>query len=145
MIAAWTTQSPEDLPNVAKALLDRLPSARIFGFWGNLGAGKTTFIKALCAYLGVEEAVTSPTFNLVNSYEAPSGDIHHFDFYRIKKEEEAFEIGIESYWDSGDYCFMEWPEQILSLLPEEMYVIEIEARENGERHIQLKLFEAFSL
>lgn len=140
MIAAWISKSPEDLPNIAKSLLEKVPGARIFGFWGNLGAGKTTFIKAICAYLGVHEAVTSPTFNLVNSYDGKEGEIHHFDFYRIKKEEEALEIGVESYWDSGDYCFMEWPEQILNYLPEEMYAVEIETEESGERRIILKEF-----
>ncbi|MFK7971614.1 MAG: tRNA (adenosine(37)-N6)-threonylcarbamoyltransferase complex ATPase subunit type 1 TsaE [Bacteroidia bacterium] len=140
MLHRWTSHHTDDNVTIAKALLDALPEARVFGFWGNLGAGKTTFIKALCAALGVEEAVTSPTFNLVNTYEGDPGEIHHFDFYRIEKEVEAWEIGVADYLDSGDYCFIEWPERIPGLFPDDMVIVEITSKGETKRQIEVKEF-----
>ena len=140
MTQIWTSHSTEDLAGIARDMMAAVPEARIFGFWGNLGAGKTTFIKVLCELLGVEGDVTSPTFNLVNTYEGTDADIHHFDFYRIEKEEELQEIGLDEYLDSGDFCFIEWPERILSSLPEEMIVVEISSKGPTERLFELKEF-----
>lgn len=136
----WTSYSLADLPQIAEELLRVVPDARLFGFWGNLGAGKTTFIKSLCAHLGVKEPVTSPTFNIVNTYTIQTEEIHHFDFYRMDKEEETEAIGIYEYWDSGDYCFMEWPERILNILPEELWKVELVAKSPSERIITLEEF-----
>ncbi len=127
--------SPDDLPRVAGDLLKTHPTARIFAFFGKMGAGKTTFIKALCAFLGVTETVNSPTFAIVNQYITPSSEsIFHFDFYRIKKIDEVLDIGYEDYFYSGSFCFIEWPEKIEELLPPDAVKVEIiENEENGNR------------
>ena len=126
------------LQDTAKQLLDFFPDDRIFAFYGNMGAGKTTFIKALCHQLGSEDNVTSPTFALINEYSTGDGSvIYHFDFYRIKKLEEAFDLGYEDYIYSGNYCFIEWPEMIESLLPEGIVEVRISEIENS-----IRLFEA---
>ncbi len=115
-----TCSTEADLFPAAKQLLESFPDARIFALYGSMGAGKTTFIKAICAELGVGDIVQSPTFSIVNEYKTVDGDsIYHFDFYRIRKTEEAFDIGYEDYLYSGNYCFMEWPEMIETLLPED--------------------------
>jgi tRNA threonylcarbamoyladenosine biosynthesis protein TsaE len=101
-----------------------------------MGAGKTTFIKAVCEQMGVEDTVTSPTFAIVNEYEAANGHlIYHFDFYRIKKLSEAYDMGCEEYFYSGHPCFIEWPELIEEALPEETVNVTIEALPNGERYL----------
>lgn len=109
---------------------------RCFAFYGKMGAGKTTFVKALCEQLGVEDAVTSPTFAIVNEYEAANScPIYHFDFYRIKKLSEAYDIGCDEYFYSGHPCFIEWPELIEELLPEETINVSIEELADGKRKI----------
>jgi tRNA threonylcarbamoyladenosine biosynthesis protein TsaE len=108
----------KDLASISREILDRYPDERVFAFYGDLGAGKTTLIKALCQSLGVDEDVTSPTYAIINEYNAGGIDlIYHFDFYRIKKPEEALDIGYEEYIYSGNYCFMEWADKIGELLP----------------------------
>ena len=108
----------------------------VFAFYGKMGAGKTTFIKAVCEELGVDDTVTSPTFAIVNEYEAAQGrPIYHFDFYRIKKVSEAYDMGCEEYFYSGHPCFIEWPELIEEVLPEETVNVTIEALPNGERRL----------
>ena len=92
-------------------------SHKVLLFQGTMGAGKTTLIKALCEQLGVGDRVSSPTFSLVNEYQSPLGTIYHFDLYRIEQQQEALDFGIEEYWDSGAWCFVEWAERIPSLLP----------------------------
>lgn len=128
-----------ELPSCARKLLDFAGGRRIFLFYGEMGAGKTTFIQAICMQLGVRGAVSSPTFALVNEYSSREGPVYHFDFYRLKNEEEAFDIGVEEYFDSGHYCLVEWPEKIPGLLPEKYLAIEIEAYENS-RKIKLRNF-----
>ncbi len=119
-------QSESDLPQAAEKLLSSFPASRVFAFYGGMGAGKTTFIKAICSRLGVTDIVQSPTFALINQYATQSGDpVFHFDFYRIKKTEEAFDIGYEEYVYSGHYCFVEWPELVEGLLPEDAVKVTI--------------------
>ena len=107
------------IDSIAKTLVrEVLPhSHKVLLFQGAMGAGKTTLIKALCEQLGVGDRVSSPTFSLVNEYQSPSGTIYHFDLYRIEQQQEALDFGIEEYWDSGAWCFVEWAERIPSLLP----------------------------
>ena len=119
-------QSESDLPMAAEKLLGRFPGSRVFAFYGGMGAGKTTFIKVLCSRLGVTDIVQSPTFALINQYVTNTGDpVFHFDFYRIKKPGEAFDIGYEEYVYSGHYCFIEWPELVEELLPEDAVKVTI--------------------
>lgn len=128
-----------DLLPIAKTMLADTEDDRIFAIEAKMGAGKTTLIKVLCKILGVEETVSSPTFSIVNEYEA--ADFHsvfHFDFYRINKMEEVFDIGYEEYFYSGEYCFIEWPEMVLELLPESYVYVSIEVNDNDERVISWK-------
>lgn len=107
-----------ELEAAAKQLLQEFPHVRAFAFHGEMGAGKTTFIKAICKQLGVSEVMSSPTFSIVNEYATETGDtIFHFDFYRLEVEAEAYEAGLHEYFDSGKYCFVEWPEKVPSILP----------------------------
>lgn len=117
----------EDLSLAAKKILEYFPDNTIFAFYGELGAGKTTLIKSLCNQLGVVDTVTSPTFAIINIYQSnKSGEVYHFDFYRIKSESEALDIGYEDYFYNDSFCFIEWPEKISNLLPEETIDIIIE-------------------
>lgn len=112
--------SIDALPQAATEFLQALSGKRIFAFHGELGAGKTSFIKALCTRLGVKDAMSSPSFSLVNEYHGKDGNpVYHFDLYRLRKAEEAFDIGFEEYLYSGNYCFVEWPEKAEEFLPEE--------------------------
>ncbi|OQX81643.1 MAG: tRNA (adenosine(37)-N6)-threonylcarbamoyltransferase complex ATPase subunit type 1 TsaE [Bacteroidetes bacterium 4484_276] len=129
------SKSPGDLQSVAGQLIQAHPEARIFAFYGALGAGKTTFIKAMCKTLGVTDMVNSPTFALINQYQTKTGGpVYHFDFYRIRKIEEAMDMGYEDYFYGGDYCLIEWPEKIESLLPDETIRVNIvEEAKSGNR------------
>ena len=127
------------LIHAAKQLIAEFPASRIFALYGLMGAGKTTFIKAVCLELGVMDIVQSPTFSIINEYKTGEGNsIFHFDFYRIKKTEEVFDIGYEEYIYSGSYCFIEWPELIESMLPEDTIRIRI----TGDKQ---RVIESFSL
>jgi tRNA threonylcarbamoyladenosine biosynthesis protein TsaE len=115
----WKLDSLNDVHPLAENLLGSFPAGRVFAFFGEMGAGKTTIIKAVCKVLGVAENVSSPTFALVNEYATGHGmPVYHFDFYRIENEQEAVDIGVDEYFTSGNHCFVEWPEKILHLLPE---------------------------
>ncbi len=115
-----------DLEDVANKLIREAGSNRVIVFNGEMGSGKTTFIKAIGHVLGVKESMSSPTFSIVNEYENQSGDkIYHFDFYRLKNELEAYDIGTEEYFDSGSYCLIEWPIKVSSLLPEKYVEVSI--------------------
>lgn len=131
--------SLDNIEEVAKEFIDLMGDDTIFAFYGKMGAGKTTFIKALCKALGVEDEVNSPTFAIVNEYRSESTAelIYHFDFYRIKKVEEVYDLGYEDYFYSGALCFIEWPELIEELLPEDTKKISIEENNDGERIITI--------
>lgn len=129
-------KSIDEIDNAAKKFIDEMGNNRVFAFYGKMGAGKTTFIKAVCENLGVEDVINSPTFAIVNEYVDGNGEpIYHFDFYRIKKEQEVLDIGYEDYVYSGNVCFMEWPELIENLLPEEIVKVTIQEEEDGGRTI----------
>lgn len=126
------------LPEVAKQIIEFSREQNVWLFEGPMGAGKTTLIKAICQSFGVKENISSPTFSLVNEYHNPRGEVfYHFDFYRIKTEEEASDIGVDEYFYSDDYCFVEWPSMIPSLLPEEYIQINIEIISETVRKIGL--------
>lgn len=129
-------KSIDEIDIAAKKFVDEMGNNRVFVFYGKMGAGKTTFIKAVCENLGVEDVINSPTFAIVNEYVDGRGEpIYHFDFYRIKKEQEVLDIGYEDYVYSGNVCFMEWPELIENLLPEEVVKVTIQEEEDGGRTV----------
>lgn len=130
--------NPEGLADAAKWLIDQAGNKRVFVFQAPMGAGKTTFIKAICEHLQVEDSTSSPTFSIVNEYRSEHGPIYHFDFYRLKQEQEAFDLGYEEYFYSGDYCFIEWPEKIPNLIPEDAALVKIEVSNDQSRTIILK-------
>jgi tRNA threonylcarbamoyladenosine biosynthesis protein TsaE len=116
----------DQLPRVASELMNLYTGSRIFAFYGKMGSGKTTFIREICKVLQVVDVATSPTFAIVNEYFTLPGDsVYHFDFYRIKNLEEAFDLGYEDYFFRGNYCLIEWPEKIESLLPDDCVVINL--------------------
>ncbi len=125
-----------DLPIIAQKIIDHAGNNRIFLFYGDMGAGKTTLIKELCNALGSTDVITSPTFSIVNEYAGPN-KIYHFDFYRLKNQNEALDLGAEEYFYSGNYCFIEWPEKIPDLLPNNYMRISIEANPNNSRKITI--------
>ncbi len=128
-------QSPAQLPEAAKQFVQAMDQNTVFAFYGKMGAGKTTFIKAICEELGVTDVINSPTFSIVNEYRSDTtGElIYHFDFYRIKKIEEVYDMGYEDYFDSGAVCFIEWPELIDDLLPGDAVKVSITEQEDGSR------------
>jgi tRNA threonylcarbamoyladenosine biosynthesis protein TsaE len=126
------------LHEAAKEFLKYYGDKRIFAFYGSMGAGKTTIIKAICEVLGAIDIVSSPTFTLVNEYKTSTGEtLYHIDFYRIKKQEEVFDFGIEEYLTGDSYCFMEWPELIEEILPTETVKIKIAVDEFEQRTLIL--------
>ena len=128
-----TARVEKDLDAISSKILEAFPGERIFALEGELGAGKTALIKAFCRALGVDQAVLSPTFALINEYsDAEEEPVYHFDFYRIKKLEEVMDIGYEEYLYSGYYCFLEWADMIKELLPQEHVYITIEKQEQGQ-------------
>lgn len=129
----------EQVPVVAEKILQVWGNHRIFAIYGDLGAGKTTLVKAMCMLLGTGDVVKSPTFAIVNEYEHKSGSIYHFDFYRIENLEEVFDLGYEEYFYSGEYCFIEWPGLIEPLIPEGAVEVRIETTGPEDRRITLAL------
>ena len=128
--------SLDNIHEAAKAFLAGMGTAKVFAFYGKMGAGKTTFIKAICEELGVSDVITSPTFALVNEYTAGNGAaIYHFDFYRIKKLEEVYDMGYEDYFYGGNLCFLEWPELIDEILPEDATKVTITEEADGSRKV----------
>ena len=129
--------SLHQLEEVAQKILDENPN-KVILFHGEMGVGKTTLIKQLCRNLGVTDATSSPTFSLVNEYETTANQVvYHFDFYRLNKETEALDMGIDDYLYSGNWCFIEWAEKIPNLIPESHSVITISLLEDGSRSLEL--------
>ena len=126
-------QSIATIREAAREFIEKMGDHKVFAFYGKMGAGKTTFVKAICEELGVNDVITSPTFAIVNEYEAHNASIYHFDFYRIKKIEEVYDMGYEDYFYSGGLCFIEWPELIEDLLPEDAVKVTISVNDNDER------------
>lgn len=131
-------RSLHELPMAARVIVEKLDTHPIVAFYGAMGAGKTTLIREICRQLGVGGEVTSPTFALVNRYEAADGrTIDHFDFYRLERPEEALDIGAEEYFDSGEVCLIEWPERLGELLPGEALRVHIEAIDERQRRVRI--------
>ncbi len=128
----------EDIQQAASQFVTAMGESTVFAFYGKMGAGKTTFIKAVCRELGVEDTVNSPTFAIVNEYEDRSGEpVYHFDFYRIKRLSEAYDMGCDEYFYSGRPCFIEWPELIEEVLPQETVRVDICELPDGSRQISM--------
>lgn len=137
-----TINGIENYPQAAREFVKLLDRGRIFAFYGKMGSGKTTFIKSICEELGVEDSINSPTFAIVNEYEdCNQNTIYHFDFYRIKSIEEVYNMGYEEYFYGDAICFMEWPELIEELLPEETVKVFVEETEGGARSVKIMLAE----
>ena len=138
-------QNIETIREAAREFINNMGEARVFAFYGKMGAGKTTFVKAICEELGVEDVITSPTFAIINEYTitqhpspnthhpSPNTRVYHFDFYRIKKLEEVYDMGYEDYFYSGALCFIEWPELIEEILPDDAVRVSITEQEDGSR------------
>ncbi|SEN13809.1 tRNA threonylcarbamoyladenosine biosynthesis protein TsaE [Prevotella sp. ne3005] len=125
----------DHIRETAREFIDNMGNRKVFAFYGKMGAGKTTFIKAVCEELGVEDVITSPTFAIINEYSGKDDTIYHFDFYRIKKLEEVYDMGYEDYFYSGALCFIEWPELIEEVLPEDAVKVQIIEKEDGTRAV----------
>ena len=132
-------QDIEHIREAAREFIEHIGDRRVFAFYGKMGAGKTTFVKAICEELGVDDVITSPTFAIINEYTTPLTThhspltIYHFDFYRIKKLEEVYDMGYEDYFYSGALCFIEWPELIEEILPDDAVRVSIAEQEDGSR------------
>lgn len=136
MPVTFTLLRPEEAGRTAQAMLSAFPAARVFAFHGDLGAGKTTLIKAFCEVLGVADATSSPSFAIVNEYRAANGDpVYHFDLYRLKEAGELDAIGFIEYVDSGHYCFIEWPELADGFLPPDVLHLHMDVAADGTRTI----------
>ena len=124
----------EHIREAAREFVEHIGDRRVFAFYGKMGAGKTTFVKAICEELGVNDVITSPTFAIINEYTSAKDDtIFHFDFYRIKKLEEVYDMGYEDYFYSGALCFIEWPELIEEILPDDAVRVSITEQDDGSR------------
>ena len=138
-------QDTDHIGEAAREFINHIGEARVIAFYGKMGAGKTTFIKAVCEELGVEDVITSPTFAIVNEYAVATSatadspllsPIYHFDFYRIKRLEEVYDMGYEDYFYSGALCFIEWPELIEDILPDDTLRVTISEQPDGSRLIE---------
>ena len=127
----------DNIREAAKQFIANIGDSTVFAFYGNMGAGKTTFVKAVCEELGVDDVITSPTFSIVNEYRSEqTGElIYHFDFYRVKKIEEVYDMGFEDYFYSGALCFIEWPELCEEVLPDDTVKVSINEEPDGSRTI----------
>ena len=128
----------QDIQRAARQFVEAMGERKVFAFYGPMGVGKTTFIKAVCEQLQVDDAITSPTFAIVNEYQTRQGmPVFHFDFYRIRKIEEVYDMGYEDYLYSGALCFIEWPELVEGLLPEDTLKVNITTNDDGSRTIKM--------
>ncbi len=133
-------ESLDKIDEAALEFIRAMGDNTVFAFHGDMGAGKTTFIKAICENLGVSDTINSPTFAIVNEYRSDSGElIYHFDFYRINKIEEVFDFGYEDYFYSGSLCFIEWPEKVDTLLPKDTVNVYVKVQEDGSREVSLSI------
>lgn len=132
------TYTEGELPSLAKSLLEKYDKDKVWAFDAPMGAGKTTLIKELCHTLGVEETTSSPTFAIINVYQSPVGEVYHFDCYRFETLADAYNIGAEEYLDSGSYCFIEWPDVIAPLLPDDTLWIRIEIIDGTTRRLTVR-------
>ena len=132
-------ESLADVPDIAGRIIRESGAYRVLAFYGEMGAGKTTLIQAVCHNLGVRTEVTSPTFALVNEYSAAGGPVYHLDFYRIAKVSEALDFGIDEYFDSGNWCLMEWPEKVDELLPRPIIRLYLEVGPGERRKITMRM------
>ena len=129
-----TSNGLDTIRSAARQFIENIGSSRVFAFYGKMGAGKTTFVKALCEELGCDDVITSPTFAIVNEYtDGEQQPVYHFDFYRIKKLEEVYDMGYEEYFYSGALCLIEWPELIEDGLPDDTVRVTIEEHADGSR------------
>ena len=135
--------SLENIHEAAKEFVEEMGDYTVFAFYGNMGAGKTTFINALCEVLGVEDITNSPSFSIINEYrsELTAELIYHFDCYRLENEDEAYDIGVEDYFDSGAVCLIEWPERIENLLPADTVAVHVTVEDDDTRVISVTLPE----
>jgi tRNA threonylcarbamoyladenosine biosynthesis protein TsaE len=138
VILSRTAATPDDLLSVAQVVIETLVTPRKIALLGEMGAGKTTFVRAFAQALGVETATSSPTFSLINVYEYPGGQMSHLDLYRLKSAEEAFDIGLETVLDDPYWCLIEWPQVAAPLLPPDVVTIEISVLDNQQRLIELR-------
>ena len=131
-------KSLDSIHEAAREFIKNMGTGHVFAFYGKMAAGKTTFIKAVCEELGVDDVITSPTFAIVNDYTSSKDDSHifHFDFYRIKKLEEVYDMGYEDYFYSGSLCFIEWPELIEDILPGDAVKVTVTQNEDGGRVVE---------
>ncbi|RZK43943.1 MAG: tRNA (adenosine(37)-N6)-threonylcarbamoyltransferase complex ATPase subunit type 1 TsaE [Pedobacter sp.] len=139
---AITAKNLDDLNIVSEQLISFAQGNRFFIFEGEMAAGKTTLIKSLCLALGVKDVVSSPTFSIVNEYDSKTGSVYHFDFYRLKNLQEAYDIGYEEYFYSGNYCLVEWPSKVQEILPEQYIKVEIDIISPNERTFRFSLIES---
>ena len=129
-----TINGLDTIRSAARQFIENIGSSRVFAFYGKMGAGKTTFVKALCEELGCDDVITSPTFAIVNEYtDGEQQPVYHFDFYRIKKLEKVYDMGYEEYFYSGALCLIEWPELIEDVLPDDTVRVTIEEQADGSR------------
>ncbi len=137
----YQIKSLEELPKIARLFVQEvLPQVRVCAFDAPMGTGKTTFIKAVCEALGVEDVINSPTFSIVNEYENQEGKlIYHFDCYRLNNVEDAYNLGAEDYLDSGAYCFIEWPEVLLDLMPKEYALVKLRLNDDTSRTMEIEI------
>ncbi|PCJ25818.1 MAG: tRNA (adenosine(37)-N6)-threonylcarbamoyltransferase complex ATPase subunit type 1 TsaE [Flavobacteriales bacterium] len=137
-MSSYKAYSEQELKTIASALIQDFRDQKVILFYGEMGVGKTTLIKVICKQLGVEEVTNSPTFSIINEYLSTTNEsIYHFDFYRIEKEAEVFDLGYEDYFYSGNYCFVEWPEKIPNLLPNNSVKVNIVQDEENNRIISV--------
>jgi len=132
-------ESLADVPDIAGRIIRESGAYRVLAFYGEMGAGKTTLIQSVCHILGVRTEVTSPTFALVNEYSAAGSPVYHLDFYRIAKVSEALDFGIDEYFDSGNWCLMEWPEKVEELLPGPIIRLYLEVGPGGRRKLTMRM------